>query len=160
MTYKVAKKSFKGDMLLLNEVGKESEKGKWYFLTEAVQSFAKKLNVSAGSELESIETEQRGKDTYITKLKANGESPASVYKPTTAYQQSSAKSSWNQKTPEESEKITRLSVLSSVSNIVAQLQLTDVEEIKKVSTELFRSFLAEIKNGLTSAPKTEDEIPY
>lgn len=160
MAYKVTKKSFKGDMLLLNEVGKESEKGKWYFLSEPVQAFAKKINVGAGSELETIETEQRGKDTYITKLKTSGDSQAVVHRPTYQGSAPAKNTSWGQKSPEESEKITRLSVLSSVSNIVAQLQLTDVEEIKKVSSELFRSFLAEIKNGLNLAPKQEEEIPY
>lgn len=163
MSYKVTKKSFKGDMLLLNEVGKENEKGKWYFLSEAVQAFAKKINLGAGSEIESIETEQRGKDTYITKFKTSGD-VNSVKRPTYTSESSasSSKGTWGQKSPEESEKITRLSVLSSVSNIVAQLQISDVEEIKKVTCELYHTLLNEVKSNLsqTASKKAEEEIPY
>ncbi len=162
MSYKVAKKSFKGNMLLLE---KDGAKGKWYFLSTPVEAYAKSSGVEVGTEVEDIQTEQRGKDTYITKLSIKGgssvKSPTNDNTSTSSGGSNGYRPSYGSKSPEESEKITRLSVLSSVATILSNVAFDNAEATIKEADALFDHFLTKIRPGATaSSPKAEEEIPF
>ena len=70
-----------------------------------------------------------------------------------------------QKTPEESEKISRLSIASTTAAIVASLDLPDVDQVKTVFNDLFDTIYTKVNTGLqqgvkSEVVKTEEEIPF
>lgn len=158
MSYRVVKKSFKGNMLCLAEESQSDEEAKWYFLTPPVKSFASK--VKAGDVIADIKTENKGKDTYISRLEVtkNGFiTPPSKEGNSSGYQ---TQRYYNQKSPEENERITRLSVLSSTATIVASFisrNDVDYENLIALTGEVFDALVGKVKENETTQASTDDQ---
>jgi hypothetical protein len=161
--YKITRKSFKGDMVELQSADNATEKPKWYFLDEKVQTYSKNLKKGDTVNAKFI---QKGKDSVITYITKGGESdvqsPASTDKPTSSYKSypkyqsnnATQKPAWGQKSPEESERITRLSVLSSTVAIVAALKEVTVENVYEITEGLFDALLSKVKETKTENLET------
>lgn len=150
--YTIVKKSFKGNMIQLLQEGEE--KPKWYFLNPAVEAFVKSAGIDTGATVTSIETEMQGKDIFITKLKSDRTgAPSSAgqqksyVKP--QYKSSGGSGSYSGISASESEKISRLSVMRSVSTIVAglinNLDIKSPQEVIDVSDIIFDHLLSRVK---------------
>lgn len=93
------------------KIGTDNNTAKWYGKTEAVEKFIG--NIVVGDEVE-IKSEFTGGKNFLTYI-IKGNSGSSFNK------QEPSKQIYGQKSPEESEKIKRLSILSSVCTAVSAL---------------------------------------
>ena len=145
---KLVKIAFQKDMIKVNENGKEV----WYDADPKVKNFVKS-SFHEGDDIE-LNFEQRNGKACIVRVSRPGQAApvaqqasapvAETPAPTTQQSQGS----WRgQKSPEESEKITRLSVLSSATQAAAVLtgQINDPAVLADVVVSLYNKFLAEIK---------------
>jgi len=141
--------AFKKEMIKVNENGKDV----WYEADAKAKGYAKSA-FKEGDEVELVKEQRDGKD-FVTQVRRPGGSagqsaPVSNNQATTAPQAAPApKPTWNGggKSPEESEKITRLSVMSTAANAAQILtgQITDPVVLGDVVVGLYNKFLAEIK---------------
>lgn len=156
-TVKFIQAAFKKDMVKVLENGKDV----WYNCDKAAKGFASKA-FKEGDEVELV-IEQRGNDPFVTQVRRPGghvpaQQPyngASQAAPSTAPQAApaqaaapyQAKPAYGQKSPEESEKITRLSVMSSATQAVQVMtgQINDPNVLGDVVVSLYNRMLAEIK---------------
>lgn len=165
MAVKLIKVAFKKDMIKVNDNGKEM----WYNCDKAAKGYAKtafqeavcnKENVvlQEGSEVELVKERRNieGQDVdFVTQVRKPGQGsytpPASTgaSAPVSSPQAATPafKPSYGAKTPEESEKITRLSIMSTAANAAQALtgQIQDPNVLGDVIVALYVKFLAEIK---------------
>ena len=154
---KLIKVAFQKDMIKVNENGTE----KWYDCEKAAKGFAKsnfkeatcnKENkvLEEGSEIE-LTIETRDNKPFVTQVRRPGQGaytpPAASSAPAGTGAPAPYKPSYGQKTPEESEKITRLSVMSSATQAVSVLtgQIQDPNQLADIVVALYTRMLAEIK---------------
>lgn len=154
--YRVVKKSFKGDMLQLSEETQTDEQAKWFFLTPAVQKFA--VTIKKGDSIDVV-TEDKGDKKYISRIntgKGSAERTPTAEAPTKTW--SKPASTWGQKSPEESEKISRLSLLSSTATIVASLGLKDTTEVLGAIDVVYEKLYGVLKATPLSEDKKEEPV--
>ena len=144
---KFVKAAFKPDVHMIQVQVSGKDKPQWYACDQKVKTFAKN-SFAEGDDIELTIEKREGKD-YVTKVSRPGQAsapqsqaPASEpakYTPNTG--------KYGAKTPEESEKITRLSVMSSAAQAiqVATGQITDPKILADAVIVLYRAMLAEIK---------------
>jgi hypothetical protein len=164
---KLIKIAFKKDMIKVNENGKEV----WYECDKAAKGYASKNFTEAtlskdnktvleeGSEIELV-LEQRnieGKNVQcVVQVRKPGQAAApapqassqpSASTPAPALTSSTTKQNYGQKSPEESERITRLSVMSSAVASVQALtgRIETVEQLSDTVLFVYNRLLAEIK---------------
>ena len=152
--------AFKKEMIKVNENGKDV----WYDADAKAKGYAKSA-FKEGDEVELVIEQREGKSFVMQVRKPGQSAPQATQAPTTG---SSApvqapvsqsvpqmapapvKQAWNGggKSPEESEKITRLSVMSTAANAAQILtgQIQDPVVLGDVVVQLYHKFLAEIKN--------------
>jgi hypothetical protein len=151
--------AFKKDMIKVNEGGADV----WYDTDKAVKGFAGKA-FQAGDEIELTKELRNGKN-FVTRVSKPGQGSgyqggqSSQSQSAPAASSSAAPDNGGQrqggyhggKSPEESEKITRLSVMSTAGNIVSQGlcgQFQDPNTIGDVVISVYNKLLAEVKKGL------------
>jgi len=147
---KFIKVAFKKDMINVEENGK----GIWYDCDVKAKGYAKSA-FQEGAEVELVK-EDRGGKPFVTQVRRPGQGGASYTPPaptgTTSTPQASqtttpAKGNWGQKSPEESEKITRLSVMSSATQAVQVMtgRIESTEVLTMTVLSLYKAMLEEIK---------------
>ncbi len=154
--YQVTRKSFKGDMLQLTD---DSQKNEWYFIEDKCQPFAKDIKVGDSISIRHDTIQQDGKSkkriTFLTKEKdGGGTAEAAIPGAGAPVQKKAEFKPYGQKSKRESEKISRLSVLSSTSNIVSALiekealPLDDLAELFNATDELFTKLMDRVNLNL------------
>lgn len=149
-------------MLQLTDASQQTE---WYFLDEKVVRFAKDIKVgdSIAMSFDTFQDEGKTKKkiTYLNK-EADGGGSADAAAPgagapaevVSKYQKKEGFKPYGAKGKRESEKITRLSVLSSVSNIVSALieaeafDVKDLDTVVGVTDDLFTQALERVNKDL------------
>jgi len=151
---KFGRVAFKPDMILIK--GPENNgKGVWYNCSPQAKGYAK-ATFYEDDEVELV-LEQRDGKPFVTQVKRPGQggaSPASAA-PTGGTSAPSgastpnqgARPAYGQKTPEESEKITRLSVMSSATQAVQVMtgRIESTEVLTMTVLSLYKAMLEEIK---------------
>jgi len=152
MKVKFIQAAFKKEMIKVSSNGQEV----WYDCDPKAKGFAKTA-FQPGDDVE-LTTEDRGGKVYVTRVSRPGQAnynPNATQQapaPQTQSQPSTAptvnvRPAYGQKTPEESERISRLSAMSSASNAVQVLtgQINDPAVLGDIVVSLYNKMLAEIK---------------
>lgn len=143
--YTLIKKSSNGKMFQLQETGKADSKPVWYYLANHVLKFAETVKEADSF---GIQTEKKHMKDYIIRIeKGTSEAPKNTNGASKEPWKPAPKKEWTpyQKSPEESEKITRLSVLSSAANIVANMEGITPELAYSTVEDLFSRMLTLIR---------------